>query len=1240
MKRKALLIIMLLAFGTTGAMKAQTSIPEGEPWTENFDEFPLAHNGDQHNYSTGNTGSDGKTYRVNVLLPTWDVYPPYNNNPESQTQVGVYVDYADAAFSGRVSVQFWNRDNANGTILILPEFTNINDLEFKFKASKAGTPGTLTIGYWINDHYTALHTVSNNDIHARGSSGNNATGSYAGPFTFENAPSGSKIALSYYYPNATTSTGGCINLDDFVIRNVNCTTPANLVTTEVGGASASFSWTGTGSVTYQYVCVPQGTTPDWSNATTTSNTFASVGALNLGTDYDFYVRKVCSIADELYSDGVMLSFTTAASFNTYTITVTANEPTWGIVTGGGTYNEDATATLTATPASKYYSFLNWTKNDVVVSTDATYTFSVAEDATYVANFENLCEAITVTENMPWTENFENLYHTSTTFSSDPWSNSSAYYVNERCWDVDGPYRFPALYFDTPVAFSGRGNLQFMNRGDIQILILPEFTNALNTLQFEFKGNYFNYNNEDNQGTLEIGYYDGNGFHAVCTSDKITTPRGLSGNNATGDYMGPYPLTGDIPSGSRMALRYTPKNPAIHTNSGVATGAINLDDFRVSITPSCPSPKNLEVSNVTSNSATFGWVENGDANAWQICLNGDETNLIFADSNPFTVTNLIPNTAYTAKVRAYCSDEDQSDWCNNIVSFETPCVAIVLSAEQPYSENFNSYSGSSSSTAPSGYPNDQLPDCWQFLNRSNTTSSYPQVFISSNNGYPVSGKCLFFKSSSSTPLYAILPQFEEDIANLQLTFTYRNESTTDSNGTLIVGYMTDPKNANTFTAVLTCSRTKTLAKKEVRFTDAPAGSYIAFKYQNGSSQNYYLSIDNVEVVPISTFTKTIEAVGNDNWDGENGGYYLIASPLAENVTPNADNGFIVDNYDLYMFDQAEENEWVNYKDNENGGGFSIVNGTGYLYASKEGTTLTFIGVPYSSDGEVTVTLSVAENTDNLGAVNLVGNPFAVDAYITKSFYTLENSDTYTVNTSSDAIQPMQGLLVVADEDGETLTFTPAEAPTGSKAKLNMNVSKDRSVVDQAIISFNEGQQLPKLQFRNGSTKVYIPQEGKDYAIVSAESSMGEMPVNFKAEENGSYTLSFTSEEVSFAYLHLIDNMTGIETDLLATLAGEDPQSPAPSYTFYAKTTDYESRFKLVFATGNNANDDNFAFFSNGSFVINNEGEATLQVIDINGRILKSESINGCANVNVKAAAGVYVLRLVNGNDVKVQKVVVR
>ena len=70
---------------------------------------------------------------------------------------------------------------------------------------------------------------------------------------------------------------------------------------------------------------------------------------------------------------------------------------------------------------------------------------------------------------------------------------------------------------------------------------------------------------------------------------------------------------------------------------------------------------------------------------------------------------------------------------------------------------------------------------------------------------------------------------------------------------------------------------------------------------------------------------------------------------------------------------------------------------------------------------------------------------------------------------------------------------------------------------------------------------------------------------------------------------------------------------------------------------------FAFYSNGSWIINNPStgsgaDATLQVIDITGRILKSESINGCASISVNAAPGIYMLRLINGNEVKVQKTV--
>ena len=80
--------------------------------------------------------------------------------------------------------------------------------------------------------------------------------------------------------------------------------------------------------------------------------------------------------------------------------------------------------------------------------------------------------------------------------------------------------------------------------------------------------------------------------------------------------------------------------------------------------------------------------------------------------------------------------------------------------------------------------------------------------------------------------------------------------------------------------------------------------------------------------------------------------------------------------------------------------------------------------------------------------------------------------------------------------------------------------------------------------------------------------------------------------------------------------------------------------LVFATGSNNDSDNFAFFSNGTWVISNDGEATLQVVDVMGRILSSETVNGSVSKAINASAGVYMLRLINGNDVKTQKIVVR
>ena len=100
-----------------------------------------------------------------------------------------------------------------------------------------------------------------------------------------------------------------------------------------------------------------------------------------------------------YSFSVSGNRTLVAQFQvqSYTITATANPSNGGTVSGGGTFNYGQSCTLTATPATGQ-NFIKWTKNGQQVSTNATYTFTVTESATYVAQFETQTFTVSLAAN--------------------------------------------------------------------------------------------------------------------------------------------------------------------------------------------------------------------------------------------------------------------------------------------------------------------------------------------------------------------------------------------------------------------------------------------------------------------------------------------------------------------------------------------------------------------------------------------------------------------------------------------------------------------------------------------------------------------------------------------------------------------------------------------------------------------------------------------------------------------------
>jgi hypothetical protein len=67
------------------------------------------------------------------------------------------------------------------------------------------------------------------------------------------------------------------------------------------------------------------------------------------------------------------------------VTLTSNLPTSGTTTGAGTFAQGSVVTVTATPNAGF-TFTNWTKAGVIVSTSASYQFTLAGNTALVANF--------------------------------------------------------------------------------------------------------------------------------------------------------------------------------------------------------------------------------------------------------------------------------------------------------------------------------------------------------------------------------------------------------------------------------------------------------------------------------------------------------------------------------------------------------------------------------------------------------------------------------------------------------------------------------------------------------------------------------------------------------------------------------------------------------------------------------------------------------------------------------------
>ena len=384
--------------------------------------------------------------------------------------------------------------------------------------------------------------------------------------------------------------------------------------------------------------------------------------------------------------------------------------------------------------------------------------------------------------------------------------------------------------------------------------------------------------------------------------------------------------------------------------------------------------------------------------------------------------------------------------------------------------------------------------------------------------------------------------------------------------------------------------------------------------------------------MATVKKSVEAYTDD------GGWYTIASPFVSYAPAGT---MVGNNYDLYAFNEAGSLEYVNHKV---GDGFDLIPGQGYLYAHNPAVTLRMTGTLNSGDYTQTVSLGYANSDTNLKGFNLLGNPVAHEIGFSKTesvsdgYYYLNNDEAW-VYTTATTVPAGRGFMVKANAENQSVTLNPQSQRSENREEgqyLCVNIGEAK-----AYVKLNEGVSMPLADLKGKHSDLYFLSDHRPYTMLVRDGAEA-IDLCFEPRSNGLMTITVDAEDLDFGCLHLIDNKTGNDVDLLAT----------PSYSFEAKTTDYPSRFRLVFAPeGNGASTPStgsgtegsatFAFISDGNIVVNcgpSTSSGTLQIVDVMGRVIVSRD----AALHVSTAgipAGVYVLRLVTDDSIRVQKIVV-
>ncbi|HNY62413.1 MAG TPA: fibronectin type III domain-containing protein [Bacteroidales bacterium] len=603
------------------------------PWSDSFD-----------SYGTGTT----------VFPVCWTRTTTQSNRP--------YI-HASTYYSAPGALYFY-APAGTYNIAATPEFDaslSVNTFLLSFMYRSSYTTDTLFVGVMTDptdaSTFEQVAAITNSSISTwfpKEVFFNNYTGN------------GKYIAFLARY-GGTSATYGYI--DNVVIDAIpSCPRPSGLSVTNVTQTSVDLSWLENGtSTSWEIEYGALGFTQGTGTILPVTTNPAAITGLTASTCYDIYVRAVCAPGDESdWSD--KLSFCTNQIPVDVPFMIDFETPS------GFTFANNPTGN-------------NW----YIGSADSVNNTTGGSHGLYISNDNGATNAYTITSaTVVWA--YRDVY----------FAPSTADYTLTFDWKCDGEklsttaYDYMNVYIGDPVMpVSATSSTIPVPAGAVELGIKmnkqltwqdTSFTLSSADYSGQTKRLYFCWRNDGSGGTQPPVAVDNIEITSTGIVDCLA-PTNLAVSNITSDgatatwtaggtetswvfeyktvaattwttqnvTTATYTMTGLQPS-----TQYETRVKAI-CDAGDESDYTAIVTFTTEATP-CVTPTNLQVTNITDQSAVATWTAGGTETSWQVdykLVSATNWTTATANTTSFTMTGLQSNSNYHVRVKAICADEESA-----------------------------------------------------------------------------------------------------------------------------------------------------------------------------------------------------------------------------------------------------------------------------------------------------------------------------------------------------------------------------------------------------------------------------------------------------------------------------------------------------------------------------------------------------------------------------------------------------